>query len=97
MIQKLKKNEVLKALKKLKNWAVIKNQLQKNFSFKNFIEAMAFVTQVSLLSESMNHHPDINIQYSKVTLTLSTHSAKGLTQLDFLLAEKIDFLTHEKT
>ena len=51
---------------------------------------MAFVNHVADLAEKMDHHPDILIQYKKVTLTLSTHSAGGLTALDFELAKKID-------
>jgi 4a-hydroxytetrahydrobiopterin dehydratase len=51
---------------------------------------MAFVNHVAGLAEAMDHHPDILIQYRKVKLTLSTHSAGGLTELDFALAQKID-------
>jgi 4a-hydroxytetrahydrobiopterin dehydratase len=51
---------------------------------------MAFVTRVALRAEAMDHHPDILISYSRVTLTLSSHDAGGLTERDFRLAEKID-------
>ena len=51
---------------------------------------MAFVNFVAGLAEAADHHPDILIEYKKVTLTLSTHSAGGLTDLDFGLARKID-------
>ena len=50
---------------------------------------MAFVNRVAALAEAADHHPDIDIRYSKVTLTLSTHDAGGLTERDFSLAEKI--------
>lgn len=59
---------------------------------KNFVEAMAFVNRVAELAESSNHHPDIAISWNKVTLTLSTHDAGGLTQLDLDLAAAIDAL-----
>jgi 4a-hydroxytetrahydrobiopterin dehydratase len=59
---------------------------------KNFVEAMQFVNQVAELAESRNHHPDIAISWNKVTLTLSTHDAGGLTQLDLDLAAAIDGL-----
>ncbi len=62
---------------------------------KNFVEAMAFVNRVAELAESRHHHPDIAISWNKVTLTLSTHDAGGLTQLDLDLAAGIDAL--EKT
>ena len=57
---------------------------------KDFAGALAFVNQVGELAEARNHHPDIAISWNKVTLTLSTHSAGGLTQLDLDLAAAID-------
>jgi 4a-hydroxytetrahydrobiopterin dehydratase len=58
----------------------------------DFVAALAWVNQVGELAESRNHHPDIAISWNKVTLTLSTHSAGGLTQLDLDLAAAIDGL-----
>lgn len=77
-------------LKSLHGWSLVQNQIQKKYQFKDFTGSMAFVTRTALLAESMDHHPDIDIRYNKVTLTLSTHSAGGLTDLDFILAGKID-------
>jgi 4a-hydroxytetrahydrobiopterin dehydratase len=57
---------------------------------RNFAEALAFVNQVGVLAEERNHHPDIAISWNKVTLTLSTHDAGGLTQADLDLAAAID-------
>ncbi|HLP17443.1 MAG TPA: 4a-hydroxytetrahydrobiopterin dehydratase, partial [Bacteroidota bacterium] len=54
--------------------------------------AMGFVQQTALLAEKMNHHPDIDIRYNKVTFVLSTHSAGGLTANDFELAREINTL-----
>jgi 4a-hydroxytetrahydrobiopterin dehydratase len=59
---------------------------------KDFAAAMVFVNQVAELAEARNHHPDIAISWNKVTLTLSTHDAGGLTQLDLDLAAAIDAL-----
>jgi 4a-hydroxytetrahydrobiopterin dehydratase len=64
--------------------------IHKRFTFGNFKEAMAFVNQVAELAESADHHPDILVNYKRVTLTLSTHSAGGLTQKDFDLASHIE-------
>ncbi len=61
-------------------------------TLKNFAAAMVFVNRVAELAESRNHHPDIAISWNKVTLTLSTHDAGGLTQLDLDLAAAIDGL-----
>jgi len=59
----------------------------------NFSAAMLYVGAVAYLAESANHHPDVVIQWNKVTLTLSTHSAGGLTTNDFDMAERINALT----
>ncbi len=58
----------------------------------DFKDAMAFVNEVAQIAEARNHHPDITIQWNKITLTLSTHSAGGLTANDFDLARRINAL-----
>lgn len=77
------------------DWAVIEEKaIQKKFSFKNFKEALAFVTKVGELAESEGHHPDINLHnWNKVTITLSTHAIKGLSENDFIMAVKVDQLS----
>ncbi len=60
------------------------------YKFSDFKEAMTFVNRVAGLAEAADHHPDILIRYNKVQLTLSTHSAGGLTEKDFALARQID-------
>ena len=87
---KLGEKEIQDRLKKLKGWTIEKGQLHKIYSFKDFREAMGFVTRVALNAEPMDHHPDIDIRYNKVVLNLSTHSAGGLTEKDFALASEID-------
>jgi 4a-hydroxytetrahydrobiopterin dehydratase len=59
----------------------------------DFRDALLYVGAVAYLAESMNHHPDVTINWNKVTLTLSTHSAGGLTANDFVLARQISALT----
>jgi 4a-hydroxytetrahydrobiopterin dehydratase len=86
----LTENEIVAGLKKVPGWKREGGEISRLYTFSGFITAMAFVNHVAGLSESMDHHPDILVQYKKVTLTLSTHSAGGLTDLDFILAEKID-------
>jgi 4a-hydroxytetrahydrobiopterin dehydratase len=90
MARLLTQSEIQEKLKTLKDWTLVNQQIQKKYSFKDFTGAMAFVTRVALLAEPMDHHPDIDIRYNKVFLTLSTHSAGGLTELDFTLASHID-------
>ncbi len=74
-------------------WQETDNQLYRKFVFKNFLEALSFVDKVGKLAESEGHHPDINLHnWNKVTLTLSTHAIKGLSENDFIMAVKIDQL-----
>lgn len=84
--------EITKNLSKLKNWSLNGQEIEKNFEFNTFKESLAFVNKVGELAEKHEHHPDIIISYNFVRLTLTTHSAKTLTQKDFALAEEIDKL-----
>ena len=87
---KLTEKEIESSSAKLKGWTIVEGQLHKKFAFKDFREAMSFITKVALTAESMDHHPDIDIRYNKVTLNVLTHSAGGLTEKDFTLAQAID-------
>lgn len=75
------------------DWSWADKEITRTFEFSDFNESMGFVTRVAMEAEKANHHPDIDIRWNKVTLTLSTHSEGGLTQLDLDLAEKADGLT----
>ena len=74
----------------LKDWVFENNQIQKTFQFDNFVEAINIVNRLASLAEKANHHPDISIQYNKVTINLSTHDAGEVTQKDISLASEID-------
>ena len=74
-------------------WKEENNKLTKTFTFKNFIEAFAFMTKVAFLAEKMNHHPDWENVYNKVIIRLNTHDAGSIvTDKDHQLAEGIDKL-----
>ena len=75
-------------------WQVVEDKkIRREFKFKDFKQAMAFVNQVAELVEEQGHHPDISIYYSKVVIELWTHKINGLFLNDFILAAKIDQLT----
>jgi 4a-hydroxytetrahydrobiopterin dehydratase len=79
-------------------WQVVQeHHLEKEFSFKNFREALAFTNQVGELAEKVNHHPDIYLAWGKVKITIWTHKIDGLTESDFVLAAKIDELRPERS
>ena len=74
-------------------WQENNNKLTRNFEFKNFSEAFAFMTRVALIAEKMDYHPDWSNSYNKVSISLSTHSEGNVvTDKDRKLAEKIDKL-----
>ncbi|OLS29540.1 MAG: putative pterin-4-alpha-carbinolamine dehydratase [Candidatus Thorarchaeota archaeon AB_25] len=66
------------------------DKIEKLFKFKDFKEAMNFVNKVAEIAEEQDHHPDIFVQWNKVTLTLWTHAINGLFENDFIVAAKID-------
>jgi len=89
----LSQDEITKNLSSLSNWMKEGNLIEKQFQFKDFVEALSFVNKVGEEAEKMNHHPDIFIHsWNKVKITISTHSEGGITQKDFQLAEKIEGL-----
>jgi 4a-hydroxytetrahydrobiopterin dehydratase len=71
-------------------WTRNGDELTKQFSFGDFKQAMKFVNAVADAANAADHHPDMNISYNRVTMTLSTHSEGGITEKDFALATKID-------
>ena len=82
------------ALAEAPNWKKKGAMIARTYEFKDFVAAMKFVNAVAKLAEQAWHHPDIDIRWNKVTLTLATHSEGGLTQKDFDLAKKIDGLAN---
>jgi 4a-hydroxytetrahydrobiopterin dehydratase len=87
---KYSKSEVVAKLKSLDGWRLEGEEIKKKYEFSSFPDALKFVNKVADLAERADHHPDILINYRRVTLTLSTHSEGGITQKDFDLAEQIE-------
>jgi 4a-hydroxytetrahydrobiopterin dehydratase len=83
---------ITRELAQVPGWARQEQTIVKTVKLSDFKEAMSFVNELAKLAEAQNHHPDITIQWNKVTLTLSTHSAGGLTTNDFRLARSINAL-----
>lgn len=84
--------EVTSLLKRITGWSLDGKRITKEFSFKNFVQAMKFVNNVAALAEDEGHHPDIHIHYNRVRLDIWTHAIGGLSENDFILAAKIDVL-----
>ena len=90
---KLSPEEIESRLAQLPGWTRAGQGIRKRYKFRTFPEAVAFVTRVAFLSEAANHHPDITINYNRVTLALITHSENALTEKDFGLAAQIERLS----
>jgi len=87
---KLASDAVQAELKKLPGWSLTGEAITKQYTWPSFPDAIQFVNKVADLAEQADHHPDILINYRRVTLTLSTHSEGGITRKDFDLAERIE-------
>jgi 4a-hydroxytetrahydrobiopterin dehydratase len=84
--------EITDQLKNLPEWRSVGDEgkaISATFKFADFKAALNFVNEVGEEAEQLNHHPDVDIRWNKVMLTLSTHSEGGLTQRDFELAQRI--------
>jgi 4a-hydroxytetrahydrobiopterin dehydratase len=92
MAQKLTTEARKSALSKLSGWAEAagRDAISKTFTFKDFNQAFGFMTRAALVAEKMDHHPEWFNVYKKVEVTLSTHDAGGVTDLDVKLAEAMD-------
>ncbi len=89
---RLNERQINKELRRARGWKRSGAEIRKTVRRADFVRTMAFVNAVALLAERASHHPDIDIRWNTVSLTLSTHSAGGLTQKDFDLARAINAL-----
>lgn len=90
MRNKLSDLEIQRALGRLAGWARRGDTLTKTYTFGTFADGIAFVNRVAKAADARNHHPDIDIRYTKITCILSTHDAGGVTAADLELAEEIE-------
>ena len=87
---KLNDSQVADQLKSLPGWERHDNSIQKLFRFKEFMDGIKFVNRVAQKADAADHHPDILINYTRVTMTCATHSEGGITDKDFKLAHEIE-------
>jgi 4a-hydroxytetrahydrobiopterin dehydratase len=92
MMKKLDEARIAEMLADHPDWAVSGGALQRTFNLGGFPDAMEFVNRIATLAEDAQHHPDILVRFNKVTLTLRTHDADGLTEKDFAFASATDAL-----
>ena len=87
---KLDATEIQSRLADLNGWSIENEKLHKSLQFSDFAEAFGFMTRVALVAEDMQHHPDWQNVWNRVTIDLTTHDAGGISEKDFALASKID-------
>lgn len=96
MAKPLESNEIKQALKSLNGWAHENDKLTKEYSFKDFREAMTFITRISFEAEEQVHHPEIFNVYNTVNISLATHDAGGkVTEKDVKLAKTIESISNK--
>jgi 4a-hydroxytetrahydrobiopterin dehydratase len=88
--KKLSDSETKDQLAKIKGWSLVNGKLHREFQCKDFVTAFGNMTRVALVAEAMNHHPEWFNVWNKVVIDLNTHSVKGISDLDFTLAGKIN-------
>lgn len=93
MPKKLTTESVRGWLQERPGWKRRSNTLTKDFQFTSFRDSIVFVNRVATLADTVDHHPEIDVRFDTVRLTLSTHDAGGITEKDLELAEQIDFAT----
>lgn len=92
MSELLEGDDLDEALKKVPEWDLEKKSITRTIEFEEYNDAIDFVNDLAEIAEEAQHHPDITIRYTKVTLSLTTHDAGGLTEADIELAQRVDNL-----
>jgi 4a-hydroxytetrahydrobiopterin dehydratase len=82
-------------LRVLKGWALMDGSIEKEFHFKAYLDGLDFAYSVGKIAEEQDHHPEILIKWRRVKLTLSTHSVKGLSENDFIVAARSELKYRE--
>lgn len=88
--KKLTETEVQALLPKLNGWNAVNGKLHREYECKDFVSAFGNMTRVALVAEAMNHHPEWFNVWNRVVIDLTTHSVKGISDYDFVLAGKIE-------
>jgi|KBSMisStandDraft_5_1062788.scaffolds.fasta_scaffold09990_5 4a-hydroxytetrahydrobiopterin dehydratase len=95
--RRLTEDEINKLLSRMPGWRAVNGKLHKTYECKDFNAAFGNMTRVALIAEAMNHHPEWANVWNRVSFDLVTHSVKGISDLDFVLAEKIEEIFSAQT
>ena len=89
------REEVGQYMRSLPGWNLVDGSIEKEFRFTSYLDGLAFANEIGKIAEEQNHHADILIKWRRVKLTLSTHSVKGLSENDFIVAAKSELKYRE--
>src|SRR5690606_23660004 len=95
-MSKLSEQDIEKKLLRFPDWEYYEDALHAEFEFDNFKDCFSAMSRIAFECEALNHHPDWSNTYNVLSITLSTHSAKGVTEKDFQLAEAIEIIVEEQ-
>ena len=87
---KLSPGQITEKLKALPEWELKGDAIAKQYTFKEFMGGIRFINRIAEIAEQMDHHPDITVNYKRITFSLSTHDQGGITEKDFKLADAIE-------
>ena len=93
MAEKLEADQIKDWVGAHSGWKYREEAIHKEYSFPSFRDSIVFVNRIASIADDLDHHPDIDIRYNKVNLTITTHDSGGVTAKDLSLAERIDFAT----
>jgi len=88
----LSESEISKRLSAIEGWRYVEGAITRSFTFDSFMAGIAFVERVARAAEEADHHPDFDIRYSTVTVSVSSHDVNGITERDFRLASAVNKL-----
>jgi 4a-hydroxytetrahydrobiopterin dehydratase len=94
-IPPMARREAEQLLRVLQGWALMDGSIEKEFQFRSYLDGLDFAYSVGKIAEEQDHHPDILIKWRRVKLTLSTHSVKGLSENDFIVAARAELKYRE--
>jgi 4a-hydroxytetrahydrobiopterin dehydratase len=83
-------DEAAALAREVDGWEIVDGKLTRTLTFKDFVQAFSFMTRVALLAETESHHPDLFNSWNQVEVAFWTHTAKGLTRNDFIMAAKVN-------
>ncbi len=95
-IKKATDKQIEEFIKKYTSWAIEEDKLYREYIFSDFCQAFSFMTEIALIAERIDHHPEWLNVYKKVVVNLSTHEANGITERDFFLAQQMEEIANLK-